>query len=245
MALNAKDYKLESKFERPDPLEAGTYPGRVVWVISKGLQKQDDFKGEEKAPKHELYIMYELLDEFLKDEDGNDIPEKPRFIGETFTMNSLDSDLAKSTKRYYALDPSMEYDGDWSKLAGTPCMITIIQNASKKDKTKVYNNITGISTMRDKDAKKAPELVNEPKVFDIDDPDMEVFMSLPLWLQDNIKENLEFGGSPLEKLLKNVKGSNNIQIEDEEETPKSKKNKKPAPIVEEPDEEDEEENEDW
>jgi len=204
MSLNAKDFKQESKFKRPDPLEPGTYPGRVVWVIDKGLQVQADYKEKAKPPKHELYVVYELLDEFLKDDDGVDIPEKPRFISETFAMHSLDSDLAKSTKRYYALDPVAKHEGDWSKLIGTPCMITVVQNVSQKDKTRRYNNITGVSSMRDKDVKKATNLINTPKIFDIDDPDMEIFLSLPQWLQVNIKENLDFNGSQLEKLLKEL-----------------------------------------
>lgn len=202
MALNAKNYKQESKFARPDPLDPGTYPARVTQIISLGLQKQNPYKGEEKPPRHELYLTYELLDEFLKDEDGEDIEDKPRWLSESFTMNSLDSDLAKSTKRYLALDPDLKYDGDWSKLTGAPCMVTLVQAQSKKDKDVIYNNISSVQTMRAKEAAKAPDLKNEPKVFDIDDPDVEVFLSFPTWLQDRIKANLEFGGSVLESALK-------------------------------------------
>lgn len=61
--------------------------------------------------------------------------------------------------------------------------------------------------MRPKEAAKAPELVNPVKVFDIDEPDMEIFWSLPEWLQNKIKENLEYGGSVLEKLVEAGKGS--------------------------------------
>ena len=178
MALNAREYKQESKFKPADPLEPGSYPARVVQIISCGLQEQDPYKGEPKPPKHELHVTYELLDEFMEDEEGNELEDKPRWISENFTMNSLDSDLAKSTKRYYALDPDEDYEGDWAKLAGTPCTVILAQNKSKKT-GKVYNNVTGLSTMRAKEAKKAPELVNPPKVFDIDDPDMEIFGSLP------------------------------------------------------------------
>ncbi|MOA43842.1 hypothetical protein D3C78_1660410 [compost metagenome] len=76
--------------------------------------------------------------------------------------------------------------------------------------------------MRPKDAAKAPELVNPVKVFVLDEPDMEVFLSLPQWLQDKIKGNLEFNGSPLQKALQGHKGS---------DKPKGK----PAPQVEEED----------
>lgn len=208
MSLNARNYKNESSYEAPDPLDSGSYPGRLVWVVSKGLQPQDDYKGKERPPKDELYVSYELADEFLLDEDGNEIPDKPRFISETFPMNSLDSDLAKSTKRYLALDPKMEFDGDWSKLVGTPCMITIVQNKSEKN-GKIYNNIAGISAMRPKEAAKLPKLVNEPKIFDEIDPDIEVFLSLPKWLQDDIRGNLNFEGSILEEKLQEYKPEKN------------------------------------
>lgn len=202
MALNAK--KIPGKdFKRPDPLDSGTYPVRLVQILSLGLQEQRPYKGEEKDPAHELMNTYECLDEFMKDEEtGEDILDKPRWLSETFPLYSLDSDLAKSTKRYYALDPDCEQDGDWAKLAGNPGMLTVVQNkGSGKNSDRIYANITSLSSMRDKDAAKAPELVNPPKVFDIDEPDMEVFFSLPEWIQDKMKSNLEFEGSPLEKAL--------------------------------------------
>lgn len=77
-------------------------------------------EGEEKAPKYELYVTYELSDEFLHDEDGEDILDKPRWLSESFSLHNLDADMAKSTKRYLALDPNMEHDGDWAQIAGTP-----------------------------------------------------------------------------------------------------------------------------
>ena len=116
-------------------------------------------------------------------------------------MNSLDSDLAKSTKRYLALDPDMEHDGDFAQLIDTPCMVTLTRSPSKKDKDTVYNNVYSVQTMRTKDAARAPALVNGTKVFDVDEPDLEVFLSLPTWMQTKIKENLDYGGSDLEKLL--------------------------------------------
>lgn len=203
MTMNGKNIpNTGTKRERPDALDAGTYPARIVQVISLGLQAQRPYQGEEKPPKIELRVTYELADEFMKDEDGNEDETKPRWISEDFPLNSLDSDLAKSTKRYLAIDPTMEYGGDWSKVVGTPCVLTVTQNPSKKDKDVIYNNVANVSTMRQKDADKLPELQNETKVFDFYEPDMEVFGSLPTWLQDKIKESLDFEGSKLENALK-------------------------------------------
>lgn len=202
MALNASTMpKPDSKFERPDPLDPGTYPARIVQIISLGVQEQDPYKGEPKPPQPMLHITYEILDEFLKDEDGNDIADKPRWISEDFALYNLDSDLAKSTKRYLAIDPTREFGGDWGQLGGAPVMLNIIQKASKKNAEIVYNNVTNASSMRAKEAEKAPELVNPVKIFDVDEPDMEIFGSLPEWLQTKIKENLNYSGSLLERLV--------------------------------------------
>lgn len=200
MTLNANNVPSNSKFKTPDPVDPGSYPSRLVQVIDLGLQPQT-YEGEVKDPRNELYTTYELSDEFLKDEEGNDLEDKPRWISETWALHSLNSDRAKSTQRYYALDPNAEHEGDWSALLGSPATVVLTLKPSKKDKTKVYNNIASTSSMRAKDAAKLPALKNEPKIFTLDDPDVELFLSLPTFLQDKIKGGLEFGGSKLATLL--------------------------------------------
>lgn len=198
MALNAKKATGGGGNNIP-AMEPGTYPARLVLVVGLGLQKQRPFKGEEKSPKEELLTVYEFLDEFLVDEDGNEVEDKPRWLTDRFPFYNLSSELAKSTKRYVALDPNLKHDGDWSQLIGTPCMVTISKDEGNNGR--VYNNITNVSTMRSKEAVNAPELVNEPLVFDPDEPDLEVFNKLPNWIQEVIKEGLEFEGSKLDVLL--------------------------------------------
>lgn len=200
MALNAKKVPTNNGAPRveQEPLDPGTYPARVVQIIDLGVQAQRPYKGGEKAPAHEIMMTYEFLDEFCKNEEGEDDETKPRWLSETFPFLSLESDLAKSTKRYRALDPDEDHDGDFTKLIETPCVVTVVNNESNG---KVYNNIHGVSTMRPKEAAKAEGLKNPPKVFVLDDPDMEVFLSLPTWLQDKIKGNLRFEGSPLQTAL--------------------------------------------
>lgn len=200
MAIKAP--KMEGNGKKADPIEPGTYPGRLVQVIELGLQPQRPFKGEEKQPAYEIYTTYELSDEFMKDDEGNDLEDKPRWLSENFPFYSLSSDKAKSTKRYLALDPDAKYDGDWEKVINTPVMVTISKDKSKKDPDKVFNNISSTQPMRSKEADKLPGLKNPPKIFSLSDPDITIFKSLPQWLQDKItKDNLEFNGSPLEKLL--------------------------------------------
>lgn len=200
MALNARTVKSQAKGPQQAPMDEGTYPARVVQVIDLGVQEQRAFKGVAKPPAQTIYQTYEFLDEFCKDEDGEDQEDKPRWLSEQFPLYSLEADLAKSTKRYYALDPEENFGGDFTLLVSSPCMVTIHQYEDKKGEVK--NGISSVAAMRPKEAAKAPELVNPPKVFVIDNPDLEIFKSLPDWLQDKIKGGLEFEGSALDEALK-------------------------------------------
>ncbi len=217
MSLNAKNVPYSGgDNNRPEALDSGAYPVRLVQVFLLGVQPQRPFKGEDKPPKLEIMLTYEFLDEFLKDEEGEDILDKPRFLSETIPFNNLDVDRAKSTQRYYALDPEVKHDGDWSALIGTPCILTLVQEEGKgKNAGKKYENISNISAMRPKEAAKAPELVNTPKVFDFYNPDMEIYNGMPKWLQEKLQNAVDFGGSALAKLIGSDKGK-------DEKTPAAK-----------------------
>lgn len=217
MGLNAKNAAGGGGGATAPVLEPGAYPARVCIVASLGVQKQQPFQGQEKEPMDELFVTYELSDEFMTDEGGNDIKDKPRWQSETFPFYNLGAEKAKSTKRYVALDPDITYDGDWTKLIGTPCLLTLSKTKSKTN-GKEYNNVSNLSAMRKKEVDKLPELVNKPVVFDFDNPDLESFNALPEWVRNNIKEALNFGGSRLADLLggSDSKPQNEKQSDDPE-----------------------------
>lgn len=209
MSLNAAKAPKSgggSKFKPQQVIDPGTYPGRIVQIIDLGLQPQRPWQGKEKPPAHEILLTYELVDEFMKDEEGNDMEDKPRWISETMPLRRIDSDLARSTKRYKAFDPQMEHEGDFSLLLAAPGNILVTTYVSKKDGTE-RNAVDAVTAMRPRDARMTPPLVNEPKLFDLEDPDLEVFLSLPEWMQEKIKGNLEYAGSRLQELLEGGKGN--------------------------------------
>jgi hypothetical protein len=228
MGINSKKVQGNGGKDRvaQPNIDAGVYPGRLVQIIDLGMQPQRAFKGEAKPPAQRISLTYELVDEFMKDEDGEDILDKPRWVSEDFPLHNLKADLAISTKRYMAFDPSEAYEGDWSQCVGMPCNVTIVNN---KVGDKIYDNVANVATMRPKDAAQCPELQNAAKVFDLDDPDMEVYNALPKWLQEKIAANLEYKGSPLEEKLSKAP-------EKASEEKKPKKNR--APVVEEDDADD-------
>lgn len=215
--MNANNVPRTNTGTRAPILDEGAYPGRLVAVIDLGLQPQSPYQGQEKPPAYMIQTIYESSDEFMPGEDGEPDESKPRWFWEDFPIYSLDQDKAKSTKRYFALDPNKEFDGDWSELIGQPVLIALTRSKAKNGNE--YNNVGGTSAMRPKEAAKLPDLVNEPRVFDLDNPDVEVFLSLPNNLQEKIKGNLNYEGSKLEKALAVHSG----KPKDEVKTSKSKK----------------------
>lgn len=218
MGLNANKVKASNKdYVAQEPLKAGNHASRVVQVIDLGLQPQRPYKGQEKPPAHFVHVTYELSHEFMKDAEGNNEEDKPRWISEDFPFLSLQADRAKSTKRYLAIDPEQTVGGDFTKLVGMPCTVAVVQNPGNgKHAGTIFNNVAAVSGPIAMPGYVQPELVNQPKVFVLDDPDMEVFLSLPEWLQDKIKGNLEYAGSPLEKALG---GASEKPVEEEAQTP--------------------------
>lgn len=203
-ALNAKNIKAPSNKGpkvQQDEIAIGNYMARVAQIVDLGVRPRDKWDPSsnsyiidtEKAPCQQMKVTYEFVTEFCKKEDGTPDEDKPRWLSEDLNLFSLDIDLATSTKRYKAIDPLLEKDGDWVQLVGMPCMVTVVHKKNGKAKIgSVTPAIKGIPV---------PELKNEPKVFLIDDPDMEVFGSLPEWIQDKVKTAINFKGSKLDKAL--------------------------------------------
>jgi hypothetical protein len=206
---------------KPIPvLPAATYPGYLIQVLDLGLH-QNSFKGEDKGPTRQIMLTYELGDEYLLDDDGQPMPDKPRWLSEQTWLYPLKSERATSTARYKALDPNTVHGGDFVACLGTPINISIgARKGTGKWEGQVFNDVLGISVMRAKDAAKMSGPVNKPKYFDTDEPDVEVFLSLPAYVQGLIKSNLEYTGSRLESLLKDVK------------TPEPAKSAQPASLEE-------------
>lgn len=211
MALNAKTAPGGGSGGSFPTLAAGTYPARLAQVIGIGLMPQS-YKSEAKPPKQEIMLTWELVDEFGFDEDGNEMTDKPRWVTDRFPLNNLGSEKAKSTIRYYALDPNEVHEGDFSLLVGIPAMITL--SVSKDGK---YNNVAMVSAMRTKEADKLPELSQNPRVFDFDEPDLEIYNSLAPWVHRVIEKGLEYEGSTLQRLVGDTSPEDDVSKETDDD----------------------------
>lgn len=180
------------------PIEPDTYPSRLVGVVEMGLQAQFSKKFGEKDPINQLGLIYEIPDVFRKDQDGNDMEDRPVWIKEVVSFYNLKADRATSTKRYNVIDPTHEYGGDWTKLLSSPVALTVVINEDKST-GRMYENVDEVS--RPMRGTVVPELVNDPFFFTLDNPEKEAWDKIPAWMQDKIKKNLNFKGSTLEAVL--------------------------------------------
>lgn len=200
MAINAATAPMAKGTTQP-LIPAGTYPARLAQVVDMGLQPQE-FNGQIKEPKREINLSYELCGVYMIDKDGQPDPLKPRWVGEYFPLNNLKSDKARSTVRLMSIDPQLTSGGDWTKLLGAPCLVTIVHKRGKNGT--MYANIGGVS--QPIVGMPVPELKNEARFFDLDAPTLEGFCALPQWIQDKIKANLQYPGSKLARLLEESDG---------------------------------------
>ncbi len=200
MSFNAKQAGNGAGKERIEQpvIEPGLYPARLVQMIDMGLQPQKAFQGKDKPPMQEISLTYELTDVFMKDEDGNDLEDKPRWVSETLPFHNLKADKAKSTQRYLAFDPKEEWEGDFTKALGLPINVVLVHNQVGD---KLYTNVASLAAMRPKDAEKCEALKNPTTLFSLDEPDLAVFNKYPKWIQTKIQGNLNYNGSKLEALL--------------------------------------------
>ncbi len=177
------------------------YPARVVQVVDIGLQPRKAFKGEVKAPMHHIRLTYEITGEFMKDEDGKDREDMPRWVSEKMPFYNIKADKATSTIRMKAIDHEGVTNNQFTELVGMPCQVYLIKEPHPQYEGQEINYVDGVTAPISVAGYEQPPLINPTTVFILDDPDMAVFKELPEFLQKQIQSNLEFNGSKLQTLL--------------------------------------------
>lgn len=222
MALNAGNIPAGGNYTKQAELDIGNYPARLVQILDMGSRPKEEWDEASKSYKPtgkvlpHIMLSYELGTEFMKDAEGNDVEDKPRWISEEMPLYALNSDKATSTKRYNIFDPRHVDGGDWVLQAGKACTLTIVHTV--KGKAKIGGVTPPMKGML------VPDLKNPVKIFDLDAPDMEIFGSLPQWVQDKIKANINFVGSKLDVALGG-------QAAPKEQPPVAKQAPQPAPAA--------------
>lgn len=175
--------------------KAGNQPARIIHVVDLGIQKRE-WNGETKEPARQLFLNFELVnDEF--EMDG----EKMRHRISPRPYNVFNDQKAALTKLLKGIDPNDELKGDLSKLANMPVFIQVIHNKKIKDgKEVVYANCGQISLPLEGYVVK--ELSQKPVVFSFDNPTVEDYKALPRFLQEKLKNAVNYAGSKTEAVAK-------------------------------------------
>lgn len=189
MALKARKAS-SGTIDNPNP---GTYMARVVGITDLGHQPGYEYQGNAVEPAYQLSFTYELVSSFMQDGRPHWVTED---VKNSDYFDSKKGLASKLMKRVYALDPdgSLTRDGkELANLINRPCMVEV--KLSNTGYPKV-NNVTGAPN-----GIPVAELVNDPFIFDLDEPDVEMFRRFPEFIQKKIVGNLDFPGSKLEVAL--------------------------------------------
>ena len=181
MATKLNEIKTEKK--EYGRVEDGTYPARIVQLIMLGSQVQTDWQtGEAKEDKEgnviykeEVWVTFEFPTERVQytNDEGEEV-DRPRWQSKNYVLSM--NEKANFFKMLNAVNPEAETLHDLLGKAGT---VTVGSTSSGKAK------ITGVNSPMK--GMPVPELENDAVVYDLDEPDQEVFDSLPDFLQEKIK----------------------------------------------------------
>lgn len=155
----------------------GQYVARCFKIIDMGTQTTTGMYGVK--DQHKVMITWELLDDNVKMEDG-----KPFAVSQFYTVSlhekaKLRADLEAWRGKKFTPE---ELEGfDISSVIGAYCMLQVVHSEDGK-----YANVQTIMAYKGP----KPKPVNPNVVFDIDNPDMEVFNNF----SDNMK--LKIAGTP-------------------------------------------------
>lgn len=161
----------------------GTYMARFASIIDVGIQPQTDWKtGAETDPKPIVLITWELPTEKIevKHNDGS-TEELPRLISKEYKLSA--NEKSNLMQLITALKPGIE---NLSEFLGMDCMVSV--GSTSTGKAKVVNVVKAPSGMP------IPELSGEPVNFDFDDPQEDLFLKLPSWVQVKIKGAINYNG---------------------------------------------------
>jgi hypothetical protein len=170
---------------------AGSHIARCYSVADLGTHTTNGQYGE--TTNRKIRLAWEI---FGEDENNEPLTvdidgvTMPMTISKTYTLSlgekaSLRKDLAAWRGRDFTPEELKGFDV--SNVVGVYCMlnVTISENNGK-----TYSNVAGISPLHKSMTK--PDSVHKNQVFDLDNPDMEIFNSFYEGLQEYIKASPEW-----------------------------------------------------
>lgn len=173
------------------PVPTGMHLARCYRIIDLGTQESTYMGAVKKL--HKVMLSFEV-----HSEDGQGKPTKtsggdPMTVSKNFTVTLQDkSTLRKDLQTWRGRDfTTEELNGfELKNVLGHWAMISVVET---ENNGQTYTNIANINPVPAAMKKSGlPEGHNEPKIFDINDPDMDLFESFSENLQNKIKKSPEW-----------------------------------------------------
>ncbi|HYE41264.1 MAG TPA: hypothetical protein VEB23_15100 [Ramlibacter sp.] len=172
---------------------AGVHIGRCYSLIDLGTQETSGQFGTKL--QHKIKIGWEL---FGEDEQGQplvvevDGKSLPMTISKSYTVSlheksALRKDLAAWRGKDFTEEEARAFDV--SKLLGAYCMVNV---TTSETNGKTYSNVAGLTPLPAALKASKPAPVHKPVVFNLDEPDMELFATFHEKLQEAIKRSPEW-----------------------------------------------------
>lgn len=171
----------------------GVHMGRCYSLIDLGTQLVKSQHGDKMM--HKIRIAWEL---FGEDEAGNPLTVDyegkvmPMTISKSYTLSlSEKANLRKDLQAWRGRDfTEEEAKGfDITKLLGVYCMVNVTHSETNG---KTYANVSGLTPIPSALKNAKPDPIHSNIIFNLDEPDWEVFASFHEKLQDAIKSSPEF-----------------------------------------------------
>lgn len=177
-------FRIRDSFEEREVPDEGTTFGICIWVIDLGTQINRMFGSRSRK----VLITWELPDNIMKSGE-------PFVVSKQYTASlGGQANLRKDLKTWRGKDftPEEAKAGfDPKRLLKVPAMLTISHNETE---TKKYVNVIGVAKVPAQMKAHIAEykLANATKFFDLEEPDWNVFETLPEWIRKIIQESPEY-----------------------------------------------------
>lgn len=190
MALIAQ--ATQSNFKQVPP---GMYMAICFRVIDLGTQKTQ-WQGKEKWSR-KVMLQWELHGEDDTGEPLTNDEGHPLSVSKRYTLSlGENAQLRQDLKSWRGRDFTQEeLNGfDISKLLGVACMVNVAHDVKDGN---TYTNVASVTPVPRALKDTVPVMVNEPVIFDVSEPDMEVLGKLSEKMQETIRACKEWEKVPV------------------------------------------------
>jgi len=170
-------------------IPTGNYIARCYKMIHIGTV-EEIILGEKKV-LNKVRIGWELPTELrvFNEEKG----EQPLVIDKEFTLSLYEKSALRGVLKSWRGKDFTEEEAkcfDITKLLGVQCMINIIHKPSKRDASKIYEEIAGITAVPK--GITVPAQINSTFCLDYDNFDESKFNSLPDFIKQKMQTSMEY-----------------------------------------------------